>query len=71
MKEKIKQYLKSQDKEIRRLGVELAINTLTQEEVCSIDFNHWGDFLEISYGIDERILLEHKKITKWTRYMKC
>lgn len=64
---KIKQYLKSPDKEIRKLGIELAINSLTQEEVSSITFDNWGDFLEISFGIDEKLILEHKKLNHDTR----
>lgn len=60
MKEKIEQYLKSEDKEIKQLGVKLAIEYLNPEDLNTIDFLSTSEYLNIAVSIDHRIFLEER-----------
>jgi hypothetical protein len=60
MIERIKEYLKSEDEEIKQLGVKLAIEYLNPEDLNTIDFLNASEYFNIAVSIDYRIFLEER-----------
>ena len=60
MKERIFEYLKSEDKEIRDLGTSLAKEYLNPKDLRTIDFLSISAYLDISIAIDQRLFLEER-----------
>ena len=60
MKERIFEYLKSEDKEIRDLGASLAKEYLNPEDLKTMDFLSVSRYLDISLAVDQRLFLEER-----------
>ena len=60
MKDRIFEYLKSEDKEIRDLGASLAKEYLNPKDLRTIDFLSISAYLDISIAIDQRLFLEER-----------
>jgi len=60
MVEKIFEYLKSGDKEIKELGVLLAKEHLTSEDLKNMDFLEVYQRMDICLAVDQRIFLEER-----------
>ena len=60
MKDRIFEYLKSEDKEIRDLGTSLAKEYLNPEDLKTMDFLSVSCYLDISIAIDQRLFLEER-----------
>ena len=60
MKERIFEYLKSEDKEIRDLGASLAKEYLNPEDLKTMDFLSVSRYLDISLAVDQRLFFEER-----------
>lgn len=60
MKDRIFEYLKSEDKEIWDLGVSLAKEYLNPEDLKTMNFLTINSYLDISLAIDRRLFLEER-----------
>ena len=60
MKDRIFEYLKSEDKEIWDLRVSLAKEYLNPEDLKTMNFLTINSYLDISLAIDQRLFLEER-----------